>query len=68
MERGKEMKIKIERKSPYTHQIFELENQVIIAESHWTTGSEVWCTVQFGNNLADCVRTPIEGTLEISAI
>ena len=65
MERGEKMKIKIERKSPYTHQIFEIENQILIAETHHSQ-SEIWCAVEARNLLV--FRTPIEGTLEISAI
>jgi len=59
------MKIKIERKSPYTHQISEIENQTLIAETHHEH-KEVWCTVEANNLLV--FRTPMEGTLEISAI
>ena len=68
MERGKEVKIKIERKSPYTHQIVEIENQTLIAETHHEH-KEVWCTVAFGERYnRTSVRTPMGGTLEISAI
>ena len=62
------MKIKIERKSQGIKvDAFELENQTIVAEPHYCN-REVWCTIQFGDNPADCIRTPYEGTLEISAI
>jgi hypothetical protein len=66
MERGKEVKIKIERKSPYTHQIVEIENQTLIAETHHEH-KEVWCTVEVLKTQL-VFRTPMEGTLEISAI
>ena len=59
------MKIKIERKSPYTHTIIEIENQTLIAETHHCQ-SEIWCTIEAKNLLV--FRTPMEGTLEISAI
>jgi hypothetical protein len=68
MERGKEMKIKIERKSFYTHQIVEIENQTLFAETHHLL-VEVWCTIEFGERYnRTSVRTPMGGTLEISAI
>jgi hypothetical protein len=60
------MKIKIERKSPYTHQIFEIENQTLIVETHHAGQSEMWCVVEEKN--LPVFRTPIKGTLEISAI
>ena len=62
------MKIKIERKSPYTHQISEIENQTLIAETH-QEHKEVWCTVELSESRYGMTfRTPMEGTLEISAI
>jgi len=62
------MKIKIERKSLYTHQIFEIENQTLLAETHHLL-VEVWCTIELGEKYnRTSVRTPMGGTLEISAI
>jgi hypothetical protein len=66
MERRKEMKIKIERKSPQMKtEIFEIENQTLVAEPHQIM-REKWVSI---SNLGDILtRTPMEGTLEISAI
>jgi len=62
------MKIKIERKSPYTHQIIEVENQTLIAEPHFI-GREVWCAIEYSEgSIRIPFRTPMEGALEISAI
>ena len=62
---GKEMKIKIERKSPYTHQIVEIENQTLIVEPYHSQ-IEIWCALESNDHLV--FRTPMGGTLEISAI
>ena len=67
MERGKEMKserIRIEQLSPYVSECFEIENQTLTVESY-NCNLEKWCTVQSDDEI---FRTPLGGTLEISAI
>jgi hypothetical protein len=60
------MKIIIERKSPYTHQIFEIENKTLIAEMHHSQ-NEIWCAIEPDQkDDKSTFRTPMEGTLEIS--
>jgi hypothetical protein len=62
------MKIRIERKSPYTHQIFEIENVTLIAEPYQKYSS-YWCTLESNKKYDKSIyAVPMEGTLEISAI
>jgi hypothetical protein len=62
------MKIKIERKSPYTHQIFEIENVTLIAESYQKYKS-YWCALESNKKYDKLIYgVPMEGTIEISAI
>ena len=61
-------RIRIERKSEFTHQIFEIENRTLTGEPHYC-GLELWCTVELNKEYTEpAYRTPLGGTLEISAI